>query len=63
MPWKTRTFIEVPHDARRRIERAIAALEVMLEQLDGDEDFEPDLDLEARPGKAGESKRQLEFSL
>jgi hypothetical protein len=58
-----RTFIEVPHDARRRIERAIAALQLMLDQIDGEDEFEPDLDLEARPGKVGEPKRQLEFSL
>jgi hypothetical protein len=52
-----RTFIEVPHDARRRIERAIAALQLMLEQLDGDADFEPP------PVKPRKDVKQMEFSL
>jgi hypothetical protein len=61
MPWKTRTFIEVPHDARRRIERAIAALQLMLEQLDGDDDFNADLEQPAVKPRKG--VKQMELSL
>jgi hypothetical protein len=56
-----RTFIEVPRDARRRIERAIAALQLMLEQLDGEDDFDADLD--PLPVKPPKDVKQMELSL
>jgi hypothetical protein len=47
-----RTFIEVPHDARRHVERAIEALISLLDEIDGDADLEPDADNE--PGEESE---------
>jgi hypothetical protein len=37
-----RTFVELPHGARQRIEALIAALIDLLDQIDGDDDDEPE---------------------
>ncbi|MEK4033709.1 hypothetical protein WOC76_15510 [Methylocystis sp. IM3] len=49
----SRTFLEVPRNTRRRIEALVETLIGLLDQLDGDCDFEDGHDLEWDPAEDG----------